>query len=189
MEPGCGAASAAVVLSSQDVGSPPSSPWRRGRLAPFDIVECYNTAVEEWKGESFLPFPTRTTLIRLYLPFTPTHARTRTTEGRGKPSIKQLAEALWLIAKFLAEFADVGRFNETLPRYLRKPLHPELMDMMGLAPTAAAVAPTVAGGAAGAPDGDGLPVQIDRASFRSKLFLLPPEQDAGAATDDESEEE
>lgn len=128
-------------------------------------------------------------MIRLYLPFTPTHARTRTTEGRGKPSIKQLAEALWLIAKFLAEFADVVRFNETLPRYLRKPLHPELMDMMGLAPTAAAVAPTVAGGAAGAPDGDGLPVQIDRASFRSKLFLLPPEQDAGAATDDESEDE
>lgn len=97
-----------------------------------------------------------------------------------------MAETLWLIAKFLTEFADVGKFHETLPRYLRKPLHPELMDMMGLAPPAAG-----SGGAKpdAAPDGDGLPVQIDRASFRSKLFLLPPEQDACASTGDESEDE
>ena len=58
--------------------------------------------------------------------------------------------------------------------------------MMGLAPPAAgpcAAKPDTA------PGGDGLPVQIDRASFRSKLFLLPPEQDAGASTGDESEED
>lgn len=50
-EKGGGAATAGIVLSDQEIPSPPASPRRRGRLAPFDIVECYNTAVEEWRGK------------------------------------------------------------------------------------------------------------------------------------------
>ena len=111
-----------------------------------------------------------------------------TTDGRGKPSVKQVAEVLWLVAKFLAEVADVGRFHEVLPRYLRKPLHQDLMDMMGLGPTPAAPAAAGAAASAGgagpntADAGDGIPVQIDRASFRSKLFLVPPEPHGGSSS-------
>lgn len=52
MEPSAGVTTSPPVPTGQTAPSLSASPprCRGGRMAPFDIVECYNTSVEEWRG-------------------------------------------------------------------------------------------------------------------------------------------
>jgi len=71
-------------------------------LPPFDIVECYNQSVEQWK--------TNTASL----------------------STQTLADMLRLVGRFLADFAESVIFRSPFPRYLRKPLDLALMEMVSV---------------------------------------------------------
>lgn len=102
----------AQALLQDDGHSPPAAiakeqaaltgaPGRK-TLPPFDIVECYNQSVEQWKtNAAFL-------------------------------STQTLADMLRLVGRFLADFAEAVIFRSPFPRYLRKPLDLALMEMVSV---------------------------------------------------------
>ena len=89
----------AAILKEQAVLT--ASPGRK-MLPPFDIVECYNQSVEQWK--------TNTASL----------------------STQTLSDMLRLVGNFLAEFAEAVIFRSPFPRYLRKPLDLALMEMVSV---------------------------------------------------------
>jgi len=74
----------------------------RKTLPLFDIVECYNQSVEQWKMNA------------------------------ASLSTQTLADMLRLVGRFLADFAEAVVFRSPFPRYLRKPLDLALMEMVSV---------------------------------------------------------
>jgi len=73
----------------------------KGQVAPFDMIECFNKSVEQWRAQA-------------------------------RPSTHRLASMLHLIAQFFAEFSEVVKFKHPLPKFLRKPLNWDSMQMIGI---------------------------------------------------------
>ena len=86
---------------SKEQGALTAAPGRK-TLPLFDIVECYNQSVEQWK----------------------TNAASLSTQT--------LADMLRLVGRFLADFAEAVIFRSPFPRYLRKPLDLALMEMVSV---------------------------------------------------------
>lgn len=98
-------------VKGEDGKQPPAIPCEeivhlrsegRKKMPTFDIVECYNQSVERMKAKT-------TTL-----------------------SSQLLSEVLWLVGRFLADFAESVAVHNPFPRYLRKPLDLALTEMIGV---------------------------------------------------------
>ena len=96
--------SSAPVADSLLPGQGTGGNGGRLKLPLFDIVECYNHSIEQWKASA----------------------------AATSSSSQSLADLLWLVGRFLAEFAEAVAFKNPFPRYLRKPLDLALMEMVGI---------------------------------------------------------